>query len=88
MLDLRSKREEVSGLLEELQRDAKKSAMKERANLDEILFEVVDSLTSWLGSVWSTAFEHRVKYSLVHDCLMFTTGMLERVGNLRGLYVK
>jgi hypothetical protein len=86
LLDLPSKRRELTRLLEELERDAKRAFMKERSNVEEILYEIVDSLTNWIGDIWTTAFEYRIHFSLVHDCLLFTVGILDRIAKTRGWY--
>lgn len=87
VLDLSAKRRELVDLLDELQRDGKRSFMKERTNLHEVLHEIFDSLTSWMGDIWSTAFEHRINFARVHDCLMFIANTLERVTTSRAWYV-
>jgi hypothetical protein len=85
-LDLSSKRRELSRLLDELERDAKRSFVKERSNLQEILQEIMDSLTNWINAIWSAVFEYRVDFSHAHDCLMFIANVLDRVDKSRGWY--
>lgn len=87
VLDIKAKRAELVDLLDELQRDGKRSFMKERSNFNEILHEIVDSLTNWMGSIWSTAFEYRTNFALVHECLMLISRTLERVTAPRAWYV-
>ncbi|KAF8164753.1 hypothetical protein B0H34DRAFT_209831 [Crassisporium funariophilum] len=78
-LDLKTKRVEISWLLDELNRDSKASFIKERSNRDEILLEIIDSLVSWLNDIWVVVYEHNVNFSLAHACLLFTSDILDQL---------
>jgi len=83
-LDLKAKKAELDGLLDELRRDAKRSIFKDSSNREEIIVEAVDSLIDWLSDIWSVAYEYHVNFSLVHSTLLFTSETLERISNARG----
>ncbi|GLB45926.1 hypothetical protein LshimejAT787_3900020 [Lyophyllum shimeji] len=70
-IDLKNKQKEVNGLLDALNKDSKVTITKESSNREELLAEVVDSLTGWLSDIWSTVYEFREHYSLAHACLLF-----------------
>ncbi|KAG6811965.1 hypothetical protein H0H92_005069 [Tricholoma furcatifolium] len=72
-LDIKGKKREVNGLMEALNRDAKLSFSKDRSNRDELLSEVVDSLTCWLNDIWSVAYEFHGDFELAHKCLLLTS---------------
>lgn len=79
-LDLRGKRKEVNALLDLLNREVKLSAMLgDRSRREEIISEIIQSLTGWLNDVWSAFYEHRVQYAQAHACLLFVS---EVVGQL------
>jgi hypothetical protein len=83
-LDLPAKKRELESLLDELARDAKLAFIKDRSNRQELLEEVVSSLTDWLNDVWSVVFEFRTGFMLAHECLLFVTTTLRRIGNAPG----
>lgn len=78
-LDLRTKRKQVNALMDELNRDAKSAFIKERSNRDELLFELIDSLTSWLNAIWSVAYEHNVNFVHAHSCLLFVADVFTQL---------
>jgi hypothetical protein len=84
VLDIKAKRKEINGLLDELNRDAKRAFIKERSNKEELLHEAVESIVVWLNDVWSVAYEYNVDYSLVHRCLLLCADVLDQIGNTRG----
>ncbi|KAF8954252.1 hypothetical protein BDZ97DRAFT_492351 [Flammula alnicola] len=84
-LDLRSKRKEITSLLDELTRDAKISFIKERSNRDELLSEVVHSLVSWLNDIWSIVYEYNVNFLLAHTCLLFVADALAQLSESSSL---
>lgn len=71
--------------MDELNKDAKSAFIKERSNRDELLSELIDSLTSWLNTIWSVAYEHNVNFVHAHSCLLFVadvfTQLFESAGN-------
>ncbi|KAF8905778.1 hypothetical protein CPB84DRAFT_1844777 [Gymnopilus junonius] len=78
-LDLRAKRKQISALFDELARDAKVAFIKERSNRDELLAEVLHSLTSWLNDIWLTVYEYNVNFLLAHSCLVFIADALTQL---------
>ncbi|EGO01413.1 hypothetical protein SERLA73DRAFT_85050 [Serpula lacrymans var. lacrymans S7.3] len=82
-LDLKAKRAEINGLLDELNRDSKRSFVKERSNVEELLMETIDSLLDWLNNIWQVVYEFRTNYSLAHTCLLFASDVLENIANAR-----
>ncbi|KAH9949186.1 hypothetical protein B0H21DRAFT_157497 [Amylocystis lapponica] len=83
VLDLKAKKNEISALLEELHKDAKRSFVKERSNKSELLNEAVASLTNWLNDIWSVVYEHNVSFMHAHKCLLFVAGTLEHISSGR-----
>jgi hypothetical protein len=78
-LDLPHKQKEVHGLLEALNRDSRcaflvSSRFAARGGgsggggggerRDALVREVIDSLTDWLGDIWSVVFEYRVNFEV------------------------
>ncbi|KAH7881845.1 hypothetical protein F5I97DRAFT_1939714 [Phlebopus sp. FC_14] len=85
VLNLKAKKAEICSLLAELSRDAKRSFVKERSRKEELLSEVVDSLTRWLNDVWKVVYEFRTNYKLAHACLLFASDTLEQIANVCGI---
>ncbi|KAG5638232.1 hypothetical protein H0H81_001106 [Sphagnurus paluster] len=71
-LDLKSKKKEVNYLMDALHRDAKTAITKERSKREELLSEMIDTLTEWLSNIWSVVYEFRDCYAQAHMCLLFT----------------
>lgn len=84
-LDLKNKKKEVDSLMDALHKDAKIAISKERSTREELLAEVVDSLTSWLNDIWSAVYEFRDNYSLAHACLLFAADMSSTLVDMPGL---
>nr|GAT47193.1 predicted protein [Mycena chlorophos] len=81
-LNMRAKKREINGLVDELVRDAKRSIVRERSRRDELMQEIVDSMVDWLNDIWSVVYEHRVNFEEAHRCLLFlgeTLGTLTTV---------
>ncbi|KAM5540733.1 hypothetical protein V8D89_005764 [Ganoderma adspersum] len=83
VLDLRSKKREVNGLLDELHRDAKRSFVRERSHRNELLEQTVESVTCWLNDIWRVVYEHNVDFLLAHKCLIFTVNTIDQIGHGR-----
>lgn len=66
-LDLKAKRVEIQGMLDELSRDSKRSFVKERTNKDELVEEVIASLIDWLNDIWIVVYEFKVNYEVSYD---------------------
>ena len=82
-LDLRGKKAELNALLEELNKDIKRSFVTEGSSRVELLNESVLSLADWLNDIWRVVFEHRVDYQLAHDCLLFVVDTLDQIAAIR-----
>ncbi|KAJ7755163.1 hypothetical protein B0H16DRAFT_1541273 [Mycena metata] len=76
ILDLKGKKKEIYGLLDELARDGKQGIIRERSNRDEILAEIVDSMLNWLNDIWLVVYEYNVHFEHAHACLLFTADIL------------
>ena len=83
MLDIKAKEEEINFLLDELSKDSKRSFVMDISNKQEILNEIISSLTDWYNDLWSVAYEHNVQYELVHRCLLLIHSTLNRLANVR-----
>lgn len=70
-LDLNGKKREIQTLLTMLARDDKVAFTRERSNREEILQELIHSLSSWMSKIWITAYEYKVNYDQVHECLLY-----------------
>ncbi|KAK0455720.1 uncharacterized protein EV420DRAFT_1552862 [Desarmillaria tabescens] len=79
LLDLRGKKKEINGLLADLARDAKCSFVKDRSNRDELLTEIIDSISAWLSTIWLVIYEHQVHFREAHQCLLFISHVLEKL---------
>ncbi|EPQ59835.1 hypothetical protein GLOTRDRAFT_136589 [Gloeophyllum trabeum ATCC 11539] len=85
ILNLKQKRKEVNALLDELEKDMKRSFVKGRSIRDELLSEIVDSLTDWLNDIWSIIYEYKVDFEEAHRCLVYAASVLEDLSSSRGL---
>jgi hypothetical protein len=83
-LDLKARRREITDLLAELERDAKRSVVKGRSQRDELLEEIARSIAEWLPDVWRTVYEGRAEFEQAHECLMFCSEILGRLDAGRG----
>lgn len=79
LLDLQGKKKEINGLLADLARDAKCSFVKDRSNRDELLTEIIDTISVWLSTIWIVIYEHHVHFRQAHQCLLFIAGVLGRL---------
>ncbi|KAH9853276.1 hypothetical protein C2E23DRAFT_729053 [Lenzites betulinus] len=79
VLDLKAKQREVNALLDELHRDAKRSFVKERSHRTELIEQAVESVTSWLNSIWCLVYEHNVDFLLAHRALIFIVNVLDQI---------
>lgn len=80
-LDLKGKKKEIESLLEELVLDSKRSFIRERSNRDELLSEIIESLTSWLSDIWVVVYEFNVHFALAHECLLYAAGVLAQLNS-------
>ena len=78
-LDLRGKKREIGVLLETLKRDSRCSLTRERSIRGEIIAEIMDSLVSWLSTIWRVTYEHRVHFMESHKCLLYAAEIMSRV---------
>ncbi|KAJ7165591.1 hypothetical protein C8R43DRAFT_986949 [Mycena crocata] len=84
-LDLKGKKKEINGLLEELARDTKRAIVRERSNRDELLAEIVDSVVNWLNDIWTVVYEYNVLFEEAHACLLFVADVLNTLNSTPGL---
>lgn len=84
---LSQKKAEINGLIEELQRDQKIAYFTDRSCRDELLYEVVQSVSEWLNDLWSLVYEYRTDFKRTHSCLLFSLGVLDHLQTVRGLCV-
>lgn len=78
-LDYTTKRTELEGLLNEIERDQKQSQYtKERSAREKLFEETIDSLSTWVNDIWSVTFEYRTNFRLAHQCLLLAAEILCR----------
>jgi hypothetical protein len=82
-LDLKAKKAEVDLLLKELGKDSKRSFVMDVSSRNEILNEIIASMTDWLNDLWCIAYEHKVQFEIVHESLLFTHSSLTRLADVR-----
>ncbi|KAH9483193.1 hypothetical protein JR316_0005297 [Psilocybe cubensis] len=85
ILDLRMKKRQINGLLDQLIRDAKISFIKERSNREELLSEIIHTLTGWLSDIWTVVYEHNVNFDIAHQCLVFVAEALAQLSESSSL---
>ncbi|KAF6743046.1 hypothetical protein DFP72DRAFT_755938, partial [Ephemerocybe angulata] len=78
-LDLRGKRKQVNAMVDLFTRESKMSMFGERTRREEVVSEIMETLTGWLGDVWSAFYEHRVQYSTAHHCLLYVAEVLNQL---------
>lgn len=84
-LDLRAKKRQINGLLDQVIRDAKISFIKERSNREELLSEIIHSLTGWLNDIWTVVYVHCVNFDIAHQCLVFVADALAQLSETSSL---
>ncbi|THH17576.1 hypothetical protein EW146_g3246 [Bondarzewia mesenterica] len=84
LLNYDAKATEINGLLYELDRDAKRSLLKERSNREELLEETMQSLASWMNDIWSVVYEYQTNFMLAHKCLLLAARTLDTLSLSRG----
>jgi plasmid maintenance system killer protein len=78
-LDYITKRTELEGLLNEIERDQKQSLyVKERSTREKLFEETIDSLSMWVNDIWSVTFEYQTNFRLAHQCLLLAAEILRR----------
>ena len=78
VLDYEAKQAEINSLLRELEIDSKCSCLKkERSKRDQLLEEMISSLTDWMNDIWSVVYEYHVEFALAHNCLMLAAETIE-----------
>ncbi|KAH6884708.1 hypothetical protein BKA70DRAFT_1339328 [Coprinopsis sp. MPI-PUGE-AT-0042] len=58
-LNIRGKQKQVDALFELLTRETKLAIFGDKNTRDEVLSEIIVTLTDWLNDIWSTVYEHR-----------------------------
>ncbi|KAI0052665.1 hypothetical protein FA95DRAFT_1553324 [Auriscalpium vulgare] len=79
VLDLQAKQAELHGLLLELDRDAKRYLVKERSIREDLLDELIDSLSGWMSDIWSVVYEYQTNFKLAHQCLLLAADTIAKV---------
>jgi cell division FtsZ-interacting protein ZapD len=78
-LDYSTKRTELEGLLNEIERDQKLTLyVKERSTREKLFEETIDSLSTWVNDIWSVTFEYQTNFRLAHQCLLLAADILRR----------
>ena len=78
-LDYLTKRTELEGLLNAIERDQKQSLyIKERSTREKLFEETIDSLSTWVNDIWSVTFEYQTNFRLAHQCLLLAAEILHR----------
>ncbi|KAJ7083117.1 hypothetical protein B0H15DRAFT_428259 [Mycena belliarum] len=85
VLDLKAKKKEINGLLDELARDGKRAITRERSNREELLAEIVESIVSWLNDIWSVVYEYNASFDEAHDCLLYVAEVLNILSSIPGM---
>lgn len=79
-LDYVAKRTELEGLLNEIERDKKRSQyIKERSMRAMLFEETIDSLSTWVNVIWSVTFEYQTNFRLAHQCLLLAAEIVRRM---------
>ncbi|KAJ6473211.1 hypothetical protein C8R45DRAFT_874442 [Mycena sanguinolenta] len=81
-LDLKGKKKELYGLLDELSRDSKRAIVRERSNREELLVEIVDSMLNWLNDIWTVVYEYNAHFDDAHSCLLFVAEVLNTLKSI------
>ncbi|KAJ7226627.1 hypothetical protein B0H12DRAFT_1205242 [Mycena haematopus] len=81
-LDLKGKKKELYGLLDELSRDSKRAIVRERSNREELLVEIVDSMLNWLNDIWTVVYEYNAHFDNAHACLLFVAEVLNTLNSI------
>ncbi|KAJ6579569.1 hypothetical protein DFH09DRAFT_1260453 [Mycena vulgaris] len=84
VLDLKAKKKEINGLLDELARDSKRAIARERSNRGELLAEIIESIVSWLNDIWTVVYEYNVLFEEAHACLLFIAEVLNMLNTTPG----
>ncbi|KAA1478449.1 hypothetical protein DENSPDRAFT_809716 [Dentipellis sp. KUC8613] len=80
-LNFLAKAQEIEGLLKELEADGKRAFLKERSRRNELLLELLDTVSVWLSDIWSVACEYKTEFALAHRCLRLITDALDGLNN-------
>ncbi|KAJ7886171.1 hypothetical protein B0H14DRAFT_3082191 [Mycena olivaceomarginata] len=68
-LDLKGKKKELYGLLDDLARDSKRAI-------------IVDSMLNWLNDIWTVVYEYNVNFDQAHACLLFVAEILSTLNSI------
>ena len=78
-LDVCGKQREIESLFDRLQRESKLAVFGDKDNRDEVLSEIIATLTEWLNVIWTNVYEHRLQYRRAHACLLFVAESLKHL---------
>jgi len=79
VLDLKAKKAEINGLLDDLRRDSKSSLVTDASNVDELLNETIQSLFELVNTVWSVVYEYNTNFLLAHSCLLYVIEVVDKL---------
>jgi hypothetical protein len=69
-LHLSRKKREIRALLDEVARESKRGFVRDGGagggggGRDRLVVEIIDSLTDWLGDIWSVVYEYKVNFEV------------------------
>lgn len=86
-LNYEGKKMEIDGLLQAIDRDAKRSLLKGRSQRAELLQGTMESIGRWMGDIWRVVFEYETDFTYGHECLLMAGRTLEALSMTRGGYV-
>jgi hypothetical protein len=79
VLNLKAKKAEINGLLDDLRRDSKSSLVTDASNVDELLNETIQSLFELVNTVWSVVYEYNTNFLLAHSCLLYVIEVVDKL---------
>lgn len=83
-IDLGMKKVEVNNLLDDLMRLVKSRPETSHEHFDSIMYEAIESVSSWLNDVWTTAYEFGLDFVKMHSCLVFSIGVIDHIQSMKG----
>ncbi|EIM85332.1 uncharacterized protein STEHIDRAFT_131963 [Stereum hirsutum FP-91666 SS1] len=83
-LNYEGKKMEIDGLLQAIDRDAKRSLLKGRSERAELLQGTMESIGRWMGDIWRVVFEYETDFTYGHECLLMAGRTLEALSMTRG----
>ncbi|TFK24234.1 hypothetical protein FA15DRAFT_641393 [Coprinopsis marcescibilis] len=78
-LDLDGARKQIDTLFDSLAKESKLSVFPERSIREQVLEEIIRTLTSWLNDIWTTVYENHGDFKRAHACLLFVAESMEHL---------